>query len=105
MNSRRSHVLASDALMLTFNFWRQGENPNPVLAVYEKVQCELIYENIIKGRVGMIFAEIKVKHKARKAGRFSCLAIRRGKIQGSLKLQFLNTTSRKKPDTAYFVRD
>jgi len=39
----------------------------------------------------MIFAKIKVKPKARKAGRVSCLAIRSGTIRNNLKLQCVMT--------------
>ena len=35
----------------------------------------------------MFLAEIQVKHKARKAGRFSCLGIRSEDIRNSLQLQ------------------
>ena len=39
----------------------------------------------------MVFAEIQVKRKARKAGRFSCLAIRNGNAQSRLRFQCVIT--------------
>jgi len=46
-----------------------------------------LFDEIFTCGFGMIFAEIKVKHKVRKAGRFSCFAIRNGNIRNSFKFQ------------------